>query len=82
MAKRVHHLWPVAQSERHSSPFENHRDAAIALLSGEYRLTRKAGQFLGQIAVDPQPLTELQAGWVAKLLKQAKLPALLTASAL
>lgn len=78
MARRVHHLWPVDQPERHSGPFESHRDAAIALLSGEHRLTRKAGQFLGQIAVDPSPLTDPQAGWLATLLRHARLPALMT----
>lgn len=40
-----------------SRPFPDHRSAALALLSGGYRLTRKAGQFLGQIAVDTTELT-------------------------
>lgn len=57
-------------------PFPNHRAAALALLSGDYRLSRKAGQFLGQIAVDPTPLSELQADWLAKLLSKAALPPL------
>lgn len=55
-------------------PFINHRDAALALLNGNYRLSRKAGQFLGQLAVDSTPMSEAQAGWLAKLLVRAGLP--------
>lgn len=55
-------------------PFANHRDAALALLSGNHRLSRKAGQFLGQLAVDPSPMSEAQADWLAKLLDRAGLP--------
>lgn len=55
-------------------PFPDHRQAALALLSGHYRLSRKAGQFLGQLAVDASPLSEAQAGWLAKLLDRAELP--------
>ena len=54
--------------------FTNHRDAALALLNGNYRLSRKAGQFLGQLAVDPSPMSESQADWLAKLLDRAGLP--------
>ncbi|MEP2735353.1 MAG: hypothetical protein ABJP34_03565 [Erythrobacter sp.] len=57
-------------------PFSNHRDAALALLNGGYRLTRKAGQFLGQIVVDPSPLSEAQEEWLAKLLARFNLPLL------
>ena len=57
-------------------PFTNHRDAALALLNGNYRLSRKAGQFLGQLAVDPSPMSEAQADWLAKLLDRAGLPPL------
>ena len=81
MAKRVHHLWPVAHLEPLAEPFDSHRDAAIALLSGPYRLTRKAGQVSGQIAVDPSPLTDSQAEWLANLLRHAKLPQLNIGSA-
>jgi hypothetical protein len=63
-------------------PFPDHRSAALALLSGGYRLTRKAGQFLGQIAVDTTELTEAQANWLAKLLENAGLPPLATEGAL
>ncbi len=57
-------------------PFSSHRQAALALLAGDYRLSRKAGQFLGQLAVDPAPMSEAQAEWLAKLLDRAGLPTL------
>ncbi|MFN2099431.1 hypothetical protein [Altererythrobacter sp. MF3-039] len=56
--------------------FSNQREAALALLNGGYRLTRKAGQFLGQIAVDPAPMSEKQSDWLAKLLERFELPPL------
>ena len=55
-------------------PFPDHRAAALALLNGTSRLSRKAGQFLGQLAVDPLPMSEAQADWLAKLLDRAGLP--------
>ena len=57
-------------------PFPNPRLAALALLTGNYRLSRKAGQFLGQLAVDPAPMSEAQDDWLAKLLDRAGLPPL------
>ncbi len=60
-----------------SEPFHNHRDAALALLSGCSKLSRKAGQFLGQLAVDPMPLSEAQLSWLNKLLSRAGLPELI-----
>lgn len=54
--------------------FPNHRQAALALLNGNYRLSRKAGSFLGQCAVDPTPMTEAQADWLGKLLDKNGLP--------
>ena len=57
-------------------PFPDHRQAALALLTGDHRLSRKAGQFLGQLAVDPTPMSEAQADWLAKLLDRAGLPPL------
>ena len=56
--------------------FSDHRQAALALLSGNHRLSRKAGQFLGQLAVDPSPMSEAQSNWLAKLLDRAGLPPL------
>ncbi|KTE77781.1 hypothetical protein [Sphingopyxis sp. A083] len=55
-------------------PFPDHRAAALALLTGNHRLSRKAGQFLGQLAVDSVPMSEAQADWLAKLLDRAGLP--------
>lgn len=57
-------------------PFSDHRAAALALLNGNHRLNRKAGQFLGQLAVDPTPMSEAQADWLAKLLERHGLPSL------
>lgn len=54
--------------------FTTHLEAALALLNGNYRLSRKAGQFLGQLAVDLSPMSEAQADWLAKLLIKAGLP--------
>jgi hypothetical protein len=56
------------------TPFPDHRAAALALLNGNYPLSRKAGQFLGQLAVDSTPMSEAQADWLAKLLDRAGLP--------
>lgn len=58
------------------APFIDHRSAALALLNGGYRLSRKAGQFLGQLAVDPSPLSDAQSDWLAKLLARNALPPL------
>ena len=54
--------------------FTTQRDAALAVLNGESRLTRKAGSFLGQLAVDPTPMTPAQSEWLATLLERAGLP--------
>lgn len=59
-----------------SGPFSCHRDAGLALLNSDARLTRKAGSFLGQCAVDPMPLSEAQRGWLDTLLERAGLPPL------
>lgn len=59
-----------------SGPFLSQRDAALALLNGNHRLTRKAGSFLGQCAVDRTPLTEAQYEWISTLLERAGLPTL------
>ena len=54
--------------------FADHRAAALCLLNGDQRLSRKAGQFLGQLVVDPSPLSEAQTAWLAKLLERNGLP--------
>lgn len=55
-------------------PLTNHRKAALALLNADTKLSRKEGGFLGQIAVDPSPLSAKQAEWLAKLFERAGLP--------
>ncbi|QIK77974.1 hypothetical protein G7077_02650 [Sphingomonas piscis] len=57
-------------------PFPDQRSAALALLNAGGRLTRKAGSFLGQLAVDPTPMTEAQSDWLTTLLERAGLPPL------
>lgn len=52
----------------------NHRWIALAILNSETRLSNKAGRFLGQIAVDPAPLSPKQAEWLAQLIERAGLP--------
>lgn len=59
-----------------NQPFAQPRDAALALLAGNVRLTRKAGAFLGQIIADPGPLSAAQRDWMTALLDRAELPAL------
>lgn len=59
-----------------ADPFTTPRFAALALLNSDQHLTRKAGSFLGQTAVDPKPLTPAQVAWLATLLERAGLPKL------
>jgi hypothetical protein len=65
-------------SSTHSAKasFPDHRSAALALLTEGSRLTRKAGSFLGQLAVDGSPLTNKQSAWLETLLQRAGLPPL------
>jgi hypothetical protein len=70
-----------ALSEKAEQPFHTHREAALALLTGRNKLSRKAGQFLGQLAVDPSPMSKAQEEWMAKLLERAGLPPLAKPSA-
>lgn len=59
-----------------AEPFATQRDAALALLNSDARLTRKAGSFLGQLCADATPMSAAQADWLAALLERAGLPAL------
>ncbi len=59
-----------------ADPYATQRDAALALLNGPSRLSRKAGSFLGQLVVDPTPMTGPQCEWLATLLTKAELPPL------
>lgn len=76
MVLRMLRIAPVAENVLRETPFSDHRDAALALFAGNRRLTRKAGQFLGQLAVDSTPMTNPQSDWLAKLLERSGLPAL------
>ena len=53
-----------AHSRVQPDAFHNHRDAALALLNQGGRTTRKGGSFLGQLAVDPTPMSPAQADWL------------------
>jgi len=47
------------------------RAAALAILTGSDRLTRRSGSFLGQCIADPAPLTDKQAAWFEQLAERA-----------
>ena len=79
MTTRIHHLWPVAETDY--EPFKEHRLAALAILNSGKRQTRKAGQFLGQLVFDPSPMTPSQSEWLAKLLERCGLPPFVEGSA-
>ena len=57
-------------------PFANPRAAALALLNSGGIFTRKAGSFLGQLVVDPTPLSDKQADWLNTLLARGGFPPL------
>ena len=57
-------------------PYANPASAALALLTRNERLTRKAGSFLGQLIADPAPMSPAQRDWLATLLDRAGLPPL------
>lgn len=54
--------------------FEKRRDLAFSILTKGERLTRRSGSFLGQLIVDPTPMTEAQAKWFDQLVERAGLP--------
>jgi len=53
--------------------FEQRRVLALAILTKGERLTRRSGSFLGQLVVDPTPMSEAQSGWFAQLVDRAGL---------
>ncbi len=58
--------------------FQTPQDAALAALNKGQGLTRRNGQFLGQIVGDQErnPLSERQRDWLDKILIRADLPPL------
>lgn len=58
------------------SHYADHRDAALAVLTHGENVNRKSGQFCGQLAVDPTPLSDKQRNWLTKLLNENRLPPL------
>ena len=56
--------------------FTEPKAAALALLNAPGPYSRQAGSFLGQVVVDPTPLSEKQRAWLDKLLDRAALPPL------
>ena len=56
--------------------FQNHREAALAVITSGAALRPKEGQFLGGIAFDLNPLTEKQDEWLRILLDRHGLPPL------
>ena len=55
--------------------FERRGELSLAILTKGERLTRKAGSFLGQLIVDPTPMTDAQQEWFAVLVERAGLAA-------
>lgn len=53
--------------------FEKRREMALAILTHSERLTRKSGSFLGQLVVDPSPMTTKQVDWFEQLAERADL---------
>jgi len=53
--------------------FEQRRSLALAILTKGERLTRKSGSFLGQLVVDPTPMSTAQQDWFAVLAERAGL---------
>jgi hypothetical protein len=54
-------------------PISNQRrtELSLALLIANDRLSRRAGSFLGQLIVDPTPMTEAQERWFLQLVDKA-----------
>lgn len=51
--------------------FDARRALALQVLGSDARLTRKAGSFLGQCAVDETPLSPKQSEWLEQLAERA-----------
>ena len=53
------------------SGFKQRRAAALAILSSDTKLSRKAGSFLGQVVTDDSDFTPKQAEWFCQLADKA-----------
>lgn len=53
--------------------FGERRQLALAVLSSAEPLSRRAGSFLGQLAVDDSPLSQKQIDWLVTLAERAGL---------
>ena len=51
--------------------FDEQRQIALAILTQGQGLSRAAGSFLGQCAVERNPITEKQAAWFEQLAERA-----------
>lgn len=63
-------------ADEHIYPFATPRAAALAVLTSDAKVSRRAGSFLGQCVVDPTPLTKPQLDWLQLILRRAGLPPL------
>lgn len=57
-----------------TTPFTDHRAAAMALLTSGATLRPREGQFLGGLAFDTNPLSQKQAHWLDVLLDKNDMP--------
>lgn len=63
----------TVETKHRIGDFADRRLLALEVLTRSERLTRKAGSFLGQCAVDQTPLTERQLEWLTQLAERAGL---------
>ena len=59
-----------------TTPFRDHRAAAMAVFTSGAALRPREGQFLGGLAFDSKPLSEKQSNWLRILLEKHGLPPL------
>lgn len=64
-----------------AKPFNDHRHAAMALLTKGIDLREKEGNFLGGIAYRADPMSDKQANWLRILLDRHGMPPLQDGSA-
>lgn len=64
----------MALKEQTQLPFDSPREAALALLAGSDRWSRKAAGFLGHMAVIKRQLTAREKAWLEDMLLKAGYP--------